>query len=146
MKKLDAWTQSVIDATDDEIDESPLDSRKFVAIVGSREFDDYEFLKEKVLSVIKTEEIACIVSGGARGADALAERFADEFGLRKDIRHADWRKHGRAAGHIRNADVVAACDVLVAFWKSRSPGTLDAIKKARCKHKRVHVFKYGEHQ
>jgi len=128
----DAWTQSVIDATDAEIDgvneERP---KRKVAIVGSRDFTDYEFLKEKVFEVIDPSQIECVISGGARGADALAERFADEFELKKDIKPADWTRWGRGAGPMRNTLVVNACDILIAFWMNRTPGTLDAIKKAR---------------
>jgi len=117
-----------------------------VAIVGSREFSDYSLLREKVLSVISPEKIECVISGGARGADALAEKFADEFGLNKDIRQADWNRYGRQAGFIRNGVIVDACDVLIAFWMNRSSGTSDTIKKARCRHHDVHVFKIGEKQ
>jgi hypothetical protein len=108
-----------------------------LAIVGSRDFDDYDFLKKKILSSINLEEISCVISGGARGADSLAERFADEFKISKEIYLADWKRHGTLAGGLRNIDVANACDVLIAFWDGVSPGTKDVIKKARCKHKKV---------
>lgn len=52
---------------------------------------------------------------------------------------ADWEKHGRAAGPIRNAEIVAACDKLIAFWDGKSRGTQDAIKKARAAGKLLAV-------
>ncbi len=43
-----------------------------VAIIGSRGFDDYDLLKSKLAEHIN--EIECIISGGAKGADSLAHR------------------------------------------------------------------------
>lgn len=51
-----------------------------IAIVGSRDFTDYEFFKTKVeylLQNIKEEII--IVSGGAKGVDSLANQYEDIF-------------------------------------------------------------------
>lgn len=51
-----------------------------VIVAGSRDFDQYILLKAKMvhyLSRYKPHEVE-IVSGGARGADSLGERFAKE--------------------------------------------------------------------
>jgi len=45
---------------------------------------------------------AKLVSGGAKGADTLAERFAKELGIDCEVFLADWNKHGKAAGFIHN--------------------------------------------
>jgi predicted Rossmann fold nucleotide-binding protein DprA/Smf involved in DNA uptake len=76
-----------------------------LAVVGSRTFNNYEFFKDKLdqLSVAK------IISGGARGADQLAERYAKEKGISFEIYSAKWKQYGRAAGPIRNEEIVKNC-------------------------------------
>ena len=59
-----------------------------VAVVGSRGFNDYLLLKETLLNHFITR----IVSGGAKGADKLAEKFAEEHGIPLDIHKPDWKR------------------------------------------------------
>ena len=49
-----------------------------LAIVGSRTFNDYELLKDEVDKLLKKYNITEIVTGGARGADTLAEQYAKD--------------------------------------------------------------------
>jgi hypothetical protein len=51
----------------------------------------------------------------------------------------DWKKHGRAAGIIRNTDIVKQADKVVAFWDGKSKGTQDTIGKARKANKLLYV-------
>ena len=110
-----------------------------VAVVGTRTFANYALLAETLGGLAGP---LAIVSGGAAGADALAERFARERGLPLAVFRADWRRHGRAAGPLRNAQIVAACDRLVAFWDGESPGTRDSIAKARAAGRPVTVVRF----
>lgn len=114
-----------------------------LAIVGSRKFEDYDLL----LKYLKdTSGITAVVSGGARGADTLAERYADEHGLEKiifPITSEDWKKHGYAAGPIRNKQIVEACDAMIAFWDGESTGTKDSIKQCQKAGKPVKVILYS---
>ena len=50
-----------------------------VAVIGSRSFDDYGLLSRFIITRILPKRIHCIISGGAKGADSLAERFAQEY-------------------------------------------------------------------
>ena len=73
-----------------------------VIIAGSRDFYDYNMLKQfcdKVLCNIKNIEI---VSGTAGGTDRLGERYAKENGYKLTKFPADWNKYGKPAGYIRN--------------------------------------------
>jgi hypothetical protein len=119
-----------------------------VIVAGGRDFDDYplmcsrldHYLKEKA----QTHEII-IVSGGARGADSLAESYARSRGYRLEVHavsQADWQRHGKAAGPIRNARMAAVGDFLVAFWDGRSTGTEDMIQKAVTKGIPYRVVRY----
>jgi len=75
-----------------------------------------------------------IITGGARGADELAERLAKETDTRLQVMKADWKAHGKAAGPIRNAAMAKAAGAdgrLLAYWDGKSPGTADMIKQAK---------------
>jgi len=82
---------------------------------------------EKTLDTLVWEGVAVsiskIVSGGATGADALAESYAKLRDIPIQVFPADWDTHGRAAGPIRNRQIVKASDLIVAFWDGKSPGT-----------------------
>jgi len=90
-----------------------------LAVVGSRDFDDYAYLTE----MLKFHPCTEIISGGARGADKLAKQYAAENGIKYKEFPADWNAHPKAAGFIRNTKIANACDELVAFWDNISPGT-----------------------
>lgn len=106
-----------------------------IAIVGSRNFSDYHTARINLLSLINPDDI--IISGGARGADNIAEQFAKEFGNEIIIHKPDWNKHGNSAGMIRNSKIVEDCDYVIAFWDMKSNGTKDTIRKARNSNKQV---------
>lgn len=99
-----------------------------LAIVGSRTFNDYAILASGIL---KFTTVSKIISGGAKGADHLAEDFAENWDIPIDIFKPDWDKYGKQAGFIRNQLIVDACDMVVAFWDGKSKGTQDTILKAK---------------
>lgn len=109
-----------------------------IAIIGSRSFTDFDLVRRTVDLTGVTE----IISGGARGADALAERLALESGIKLTVFHADWKNLGFRAGYIRNSLIVDVADVIIAYWDGSSTGTLDSIKKARKTGKPCIVHEY----
>lgn len=113
-----------------------------LAIVGGRDFQDYEFMKTKLAELGKKLQIVLVVSGGARGADTLGERWADENGIPKNIFPALWDKYGKSAGFRRNRDIVAGSDAVAAFWDGKSRGTENTIAIARAAGKPVYIFRY----
>jgi len=110
-----------------------------VAIIGSREFNDYALVC-KTLDPVKNR-ITLIVSGGARGADSLGERYAEENGIGTRIFIPDWDRYGKRAGFLRNKDIVEVADVIVAFWDGKSPGTASALDYAEQMEKPCKVIK-----
>jgi hypothetical protein len=104
-----------------------------VIIAGTRTFDDYDRLKADcdriLLDVYPNDEHITIMSGGASGAGTLGERYAAEKDYAVIHYRADWTNHGKAAGPIRNSEMVRDCDYAIVFWDSQSRGTLDLIKK-----------------
>jgi len=111
-----------------------------LGVIGSRLFNDYEFVKSKIIENFTVSDIDTIVSGGAKGVDTLRERFADEFNLQKDITKPDWKKYGKGAAFIRNQDIVNGSDCLIAFPIKSSGGTWDTIRKATKAGKPVKIF------
>lgn len=110
-----------------------------VIIAGCRDFTDYALLCSFADEALAGTENVEIISGGARGADALGERYARERGRRLKVFPADWKKWGAAAGPIRNGQMADYADALIAFWDGRSAGTRDMIRKAEDRGLRVQV-------
>lgn len=104
-----------------------------IAIIGSRTFNDFELLSNTVKSYCYNNEILpkIIVSGGAQGADTLAERFADENQLEMKIFYPNWEVLGKDACSARNTEIVEFADIVFAFWDGKSPGTNDSISKTK---------------
>ena len=124
-----------------------------IIIAGSRDFENYEVVKTKAAAVIKAikekepEAKIEIVSGGARGVDSLGERFAREYGYKLWRFPADWNAYGRAAGPIRNRQMLEFAmernPVLIAFWNGASRGTSNMVDIAQ--DAKVSIYRYLIH-
>lgn len=112
-----------------------------LAIIGSRDFSDYDFMRVNIKALLGTlPHIQFIVSGGAKGADSLSERVAEDFCLSHRHIPAEWSKYGRAAGPLRNQKIIDEADVVAAFPLGESKGTQDGIRKTKMAGKQVFVF------
>lgn len=112
-----------------------------VAVIGSRSFNNFEVLEQTLNNIHQIQSIDLIVSGGARGADTLAEQYASKYGIETLIIYPDYEQYpSYAAPMIRNSDIIQESDHVVAFWDYKSPGTKDAISKARKLHKKVTII------
>lgn len=100
-----------------------------ILVCGGRDFTDYELMKE----ILNALDITEIIHGAARGADALAGRFGRERNIPQNAFPAQWVKHGRSAGPLRNIQMVVEGkpSLVVAFPTSGSRGTLHCIETAR---------------
>jgi predicted Rossmann fold nucleotide-binding protein DprA/Smf involved in DNA uptake len=102
-----------------------------VAIVGHRDYTNYGHFRKIMKDWASKYGLPnMIISGGARGVDTLAEKYAREKQIPIMIWHARWRRYGRAAGPRRNAKIVGACDHVVAFLHPKSRGTKNTIEIA----------------
>lgn len=117
-----------------------------LAIIGSRGFNDYDFLKKSVSDFLSRNSLVCthIVSGGAKGADTLASQYAMEHQLEMIVFKPDWKQFGKRAGFIRNTEIIEKADVVIAFWDGISSGTKDAIMKAIELNKRTKIKIYKQ--
>ena len=116
-----------------------------VIIAGTRTFSNYEQLRttcNNLLSEKQRTHTIVVISGTARGADQLGERYAKERGFQ--LRHfpADWERNGKAAGYIRNAKMADNADALIVFWDGQSRGTKNMIDIARRKSLDMRIIQY----
>lgn len=96
-------------------------------IFGSRSITELETVKQAYQEA--NLEAIEIVSGGASGVDRLAETLALSLQLPCRVFPADWETHKKAAGMIRNGEMVAYCTEGIGIWDGRSKGTLNTIQR-----------------
>ncbi len=101
-----------------------------VLITGGRTFSDRELLFEALDRLHLTHGFTSVLHGGASGVDALAGEWAKERGIHVTACHADWKKHGRAAGPIRNQAMLEKQPKLVVAFPG-GKGTADMVRRAR---------------
>lgn len=125
-----------------------------LGIVGSRDYDNYKEFKKYMSQFVDTfGEISTIVTGGCRGADNLAEKYAKKHKIELIVYNADWNTYGcsilffrrknkirtnleslildKKAGPLRNKQIVQNITHLIAFPTENSVGTLNTISLAK---------------
>ena len=96
-----------------------------LAIIGSRSITAYS-LEEFIPS-----ETTEIISGGARGVDALARQYAEEHHIPCTEILPDYARYGRGAPLHRNDEIIARADAVLAVWNGHSRGTAYVIRQCR---------------
>lgn len=116
-----------------------------VIIASSRGFSNYKLLREQCNKFLrekrKTSNII-VVSGHARGADTLGEKYAQDEGFTLEIYPAQCKKFGKRAGYRRNEQMAEVADALIAFWDGSSKGTKHMIDIMNEKNLLVRVVEY----
>lgn len=105
-----------------------------LAVIGSRNLyipDIGEYIPKNT-----TE----IVSGGARGIDTQARKYAESVGIKFILFLPDYPRYGRAAPLKRNDRIADYADEAIAFWDGISRGTWYTIQKFRKAGKAVHII------
>lgn len=100
-------------------------------ICGGRYYDDRDTVF-RFLDLLHAEySFSALIEGGASGADELGRDWARARSVPVETYSADWATHGRAAGPIRNAQMLSdgKPDVVVAFPGGK--GTADMLRKAQ---------------
>lgn len=115
-----------------------------ILVSGSRRWRDETAIADAISGWLTTTSLTgvpVVVHGGQRtwdsqrhtwfGADWLAGCVARRWGFTEERHPADWNRHGRAAGPIRNTHMISlGADVLLAFPIGESPGTRGCITLA----------------
>lgn len=116
-----------------------------IAVIGSRNFNDYEYFKsefEKFLKELDIKEYK-IISGGAKGADAFAAKYAKENNKEIVEFLPDWEKYGKKAGFLRNNIIWDNADIGIAFWDGKSTGTAHSFEISKKQNKILKVINYN---
>ena len=92
-----------------------------VVIFGSRGITDMAILEQAIKQA--SFHITTIISGGAKGADALGEAYANAHNIPLEIYKPDWKKYGRKAGPLRNEQMAKLADAGIGLWDGQSRGT-----------------------
>jgi hypothetical protein len=109
-------------------------------IAGSRGIHDPDLLAQAI-DASGFDPITLVLSGGAAGVDRLGELWAQARGIPVRRFVPDWDARGRSAGILRNVEMAAEADALVALWDGSSRGTEHMIREAQRRGLRVHVHR-----
>lgn len=105
-----------------------------IAVIGSRN------LQIDNLEKYLPEGTSEIVSGGARGIDTCARKYALKNNLRLTEFLPEYEKYGRNAPLKRNLEIIDYADCVIAFWDGKSRGTKYVIDNCRLIGKKIRVI------
>lgn len=109
-------------------------------IAGSRTVDPSPSqVRDAIAEHFEGVAVTEIVSGACRGADISGEQFADSARLPVRRFPADWTKHGKAAGKLRNREMADYADAALVFWDGMSSGAADMTTRMVARGKPVRV-------
>lgn len=113
-----------------------------VIIAGGRDYTNFQQLTLTMDALLKYKADVTIISGGARGADSLGERYAKLRGYACIVIKPDWDKYGKRAGYLRNDDMLGVASAAVCFWNGISRGTSHMINITTRSGKPLRVIRY----
>lgn len=120
-----------------------------ICIAGGRDFTDYKFMELSILKYITEhynikffKEECVVISGTARGADTLGERFGIRYCKSIKRYPAQWDKFGKSAGYRRNIEMAKESDIVFIFWDEVSKGTQHMITICKQLNKELVIFNY----
>lgn len=109
-------------------------------MAGSRTIESYDSVARAIEA--SGFDVTELVSGMCpSGVDYHGLSWADKNGVKIKKFYADWGKHGRAAGPLRNAEMAAYADALVAVWDGESRGTKSMLELMKAKGKPIKLYK-----
>ena len=126
----------------------PAEYKQVILVTGGREWANYE-TTQRAMEIVgskwkKTPQSVLVIHGECRGADRLAGKSAKELGYTIQSAPADWKKYGRSAGYVRNAEMIEQAleyhtkgvpTTVLAFHSDieKSKGTKHCIEQAKLK-------------
>lgn len=104
---------------------------KRVLVCGGRDYADANRLYGVLDELHRKQGISCVIEGNARGADRMAGYWARKHRIDNLKFPADWATSGKAAGPIRNRQMLeeGRPDLVLAFPGGR--GTADMVRQAK---------------
>ena len=102
-----------------------------ILIAGSRNIDEFD------LSPYIPKETTLIISGGAKGIDTIAEKYADEHKISKLILLPQYNLYGKSAPIKRNEMMVDIADTVIIVWDGKSRGSKSTLQYSKKKNKSI---------
>lgn len=121
-------------------------TNKRIAVVGSRVFGDYDLLDNVLKEFVEPEDL--IISGGAIGADSMAQRWVKENGGSILIHYPNKKLHGQSAPFVRNRFIAEDAEIVLAFYASgkfQQGGTANTVNHARELGREIHEYEESIH-
>lgn len=113
---------------------------RILLVTGSREILDYKFVFKSLDNIKKEFDFDEILTGGAEGVDFLAHLYTLFHNISYEEIKPDWKQYGKAAGFIRNSEMVDICHKGIAIWDGYSKGTQHCIHELERANKLLRVF------
>lgn len=118
-----------------------------IIVAGGRDFNDFDKLSKTLdgyICALPVNSEITIISGGARGADSLGERYANihRDRIKLQIIPANWDKFGKSAGYRRNEEMAKIATDCICFWDGQSRGTQHMIHLAKQYNLKTTVISY----
>lgn len=106
-----------------------------IVVTGDRNWEDRVTVETamRLLMPVHDREGITIIAGGARGLDTIAAEIAESYGYAVEIHEANWDLYGKAAGPIRNQEMLDKDpEFVLAFHDQleKSKGTRNCVKEA----------------
>ncbi len=113
-----------------------------VLVTGGRDYDDARAVSRALTAAWYSCDGMRVIHGAARGADTLADEWCTANNVSVTQYPADWKQHGKAAGMIRNVEMLerGKPDLVIAFPGGR--GTAGCVREAR--KRGIEVVQVGE--
>jgi hypothetical protein len=101
---------------------------KRVLVCGGRDYGDAAHMA----FILDHMVVGLLIHGGASGADTLAGEWAKAKGVPVEVYPADWERDGKAAGPIRNLEMLSKGrpELVIAFPGGKGTAHMRKIAKA----------------
>jgi len=99
-------------------------------ITGGRDVTDVGMVFDVIVATNEAMPISYIVHGDATGADSLADKVALNLGINRIKVPANWNKYHKAAGAIRNKDMLDLFDIGMVLAFPGGKGTANMVAQA----------------
>lgn len=100
-------------------------------VCGGRDFANGRGLHDALDALHGEKPVSRLINGGCRGADVMATQWARYRSIPVSVYHADWKRFGKSAGTIRNAQMLKYGKPDMVLAVAGGPGTADMVARAR---------------
>jgi hypothetical protein len=123
--------------------EPVLGTGRSVVVCGSRDWPAPWLVTAKLIELVPRDWL--VITSGARGVDRHAHIEAVRLGYATKVMPAEWDRHGKRAGYLRNVAMLdEGPSKVLAFHAHQSKGTAHTIREASRRGIELHVFTEAE--